>query len=310
MITLNDILKNHYPPSEDEYDVKYNDFVKFFWKYKGLLKEVQRNNAFWSATNENLKIAYEKLDQQEKELDKLYSTIQEDLQVARQIQSSLLPPVLEKMDKELDLAIFHNQLNEVGGDYYDFFKTKDGNYAIGLFDIAGHGISAALIMTYLKAQLMSAMEQYESPKDIVDCVNSHSFDFLRNIKKYATVNLILFTGNTIKYVCGGGNGLLLHKEGTVEFNKKDSFIGLRNRPFREYELPFEPGNVLVLYTDGISEARNEKGESYSKKRLNELLKKNFHLDVRSLLNTCIEDLHRGNYDTHDDISLLILQKKD
>lgn len=310
MIDLNHILNQHKPPEKENFTIRHEDFVKFFWKYKGLLKEVQRNNAFWRATNENLTMAYEKLDHQENELDKLYSTIQEDLQVARQIQTSLLPPLLEKMDRELDIAIFHNQLNEVGGDYYDFFKTKDGNYAIGLFDIAGHGISAALIMTYLKAQLMSAMEQYESPKDIVDYVNSHSFDFLRSIKKYATVNLILFMEKKIKYVCGGGNGLLIHENKTIEFNKKDSFIGLRSRPYHEYELPFEPSDVLVLYTDGISEARNAQGDSYTKKRLNDIITRNVTRNVRAILDTCITDFHKGDYNAHDDISLLILQRKD
>ncbi|MBN2532418.1 MAG: Hpt domain-containing protein [Spirochaetales bacterium] len=72
-MTLNEVLSLHSPPAVKEYTLNHDDFKKLFWKYKGLLLDLQRNNVFWSATNENLKTAYEKLDIQEQELERAYN---------------------------------------------------------------------------------------------------------------------------------------------------------------------------------------------------------------------------------------------
>lgn len=72
-MTIEQVLTSHNPPADKEYTLNHGDFTKVFWKYKGLLLDHQRNNLFWSATNENLKTAYEKLDMQEQELEKAYN---------------------------------------------------------------------------------------------------------------------------------------------------------------------------------------------------------------------------------------------
>ena len=304
------MLINNNPPDPEEFHLTYRDFTKLFWKFKGLQKEITRNNAFWAATNENFKIAYEKLDEQEKELAIIYSRLQEDLQVASQIQQSMLPKVYKKMEQELDIAIYHKQFNQVGGDYYDFFQTKSGDYAIGIFDIAGHGISAALIMTYLKAQLMGAIEKHNSPKSIIENVNNLSLAFLRNIKKYATVNFVLFKKYKISYVNGGGNGLLIQKENNIDFIKKDNFLGLRNKAFHEYDLDFFMNDLLIMYTDGFSESQDKTGNDYTKKRLHQLIFKNKNKPVNEILEICVSDLDNNCYLPHDDITLIILRKKE
>ena len=164
-MNIDELLQSSSIPSQIE--LSDEDLVKLVKKYKGLLKQRDRDTAYWAATNENLKKAYISLDEKEKELARTYEIIQEDLSVASQIQSALLPELSGKMKAELEIAIYHKQLAEVGGDYYDFFNTRRGGYAIGVFDISGHGVAAALIMTYLKAQFMTIMENLESPKEIV-----------------------------------------------------------------------------------------------------------------------------------------------
>jgi sigma-B regulation protein RsbU (phosphoserine phosphatase) len=197
----------------------------------------------------------------------------------------------------------------VGGDYYDFFKTCDGRYAIGVFDISGHGVSAALVMAYLKAQFMQVMDRFDSPRDIVGWVNTHSFDFLKSVKKYATVNFVVFREDTLTYSCGGGFGTLLSKGKVNRFNKRDHFIGLRDKPFREYELPFSPGDVLLLYTDGVVEAQNRKGEDYSVSRLTALVQKNIGKPVNDILDLCMEDYRKFRKEDSDDKTMLIMRKK-
>jgi sigma-B regulation protein RsbU (phosphoserine phosphatase) len=213
------------------------------------------------------------------------------------------------MASQLELGVYHRQLAEVGGDYYDFFKTCSGSYAIGVFDISGHGVSAALVMTYLKAQFMTILEALESPKEIVEWVNNTSYDFLKTVKKYATVNFVVMNATALRYVSGGGFGLLLSGKRSTIFEKRDAFLGLRRRPFREYQLPFNKGDLLALYTDGMVEAQDAKGNDYSVQRLNKLIIKNAKKPVKEILGLCIDDYTKFRSKDSDDITLLILRKK-
>jgi len=306
-MSLEELLESGTVPAKG--DITEEELVKLFRKFRGLQKKQERDQAFWAATNENLKIAYEKLDEKERELARAYSIIQDDLSVANKIQRALLPEPSRKMVSELELAVYQKQLAEVGGDYYDFFNTCSDSYAIGVFDISGHGVSAALVMTYLKAQFMTILETLDSPKAIVEWVNNTSYDFLKTVKKYATVNFVVMNAVALRYVCGGGFGLLLSGKNRTVFEKRDAFLGLRRRSFHEYELPFKKGDLLAMYTDGMVEAQNDKGEDYSVQRLNELIVKNAKKPVQAILDHCMEDYTNFRSKDGDDITLLILRKK-
>ena len=306
-MSLEELLESGNVPKNG--DLTEEELAKLFRKYRGLQKKQERDQAFWSATNENLKSAYEKLDAQERELARTYAIIQDDLSVASKIQKALLPQAPEKMTAELELAVYHKQLAEVGGDYYDFFNTCSGSYAIGVFDISGHGVSAALVMTYLKAQFMAILEKHDSPGEIVEWVNHTAYDFLKTVKKYATANFVVINSAALRYVSGGGFGLLVSGKDSTVFKKRDAFLGLRRRAFHEYELPFKEGDVLALYTDGITEAQNDKGEDYSVQRLNNLIIKNAKKPVQEILDRCREDYTGFRIKDSDDITLLILRKK-
>lgn len=306
-MSLDELLASGNVPTKK--DITEEELAKLFRKYRGLQKKQERDQAFWAATNENLKIAYEKLDEKDKELARAYAIIQDDLCVASKIQGALLPQPPPKMASELELAVYHKQLAEVGGDYYDFFNIRPGGYAIGVFDISGHGVSAALVMTYLKSQFMTVLESLESPKEIVEWVNSTSHDFLKTVKKYATVNFVVVGKAALRYVSGGGFGLLLRGKDRAVFQKRDAFLGLRRRPFHEYELPFKKGDLLAMYTDGIIEAQNSKGEDYSVQRLNDLIVENAEKPVEDILDLCVEDYTSFRSKDTDDITLLIVRKK-
>jgi len=306
-MSFEDILKSNTPPQKD--DLTDEDLRRLFMKYKGLLKDQERDKSFWAATNENLKIAYEKLDEKDRELEKAYSIIHEDLSIAEKIQRGLLPSLSGQMKSDLDIAVYHKQLFEVGGDYYDFFKTKNEKYAIGVFDISGHGVSAALVMVYLKAQFMQIMERLESPKKIVEWVNSTSFNFLKSVKRYATVNFVVFHQDKLRYVCGGGFGLLIGHDKISTFEKRDHFVGLRDKPFHEYELPFSKDDILVLYTDGMIEAQNDRNEDYTIARLKQMVINNTDKHVDDILKLCLNDYQNFRSKDSDDITLLILRKR-
>lgn len=304
---LDEILASNDPSRFAE--LPREELARAFWKYKGLLKQVERDGAFWRATNDNLRSAYEKLDEQERELARAYQTIRQDLEIAQQVQHALLPKGYPEMLAQLDLAVYHKQMTEVGGDYYDFFRLRDGTYAIGLFDISGHGVSAALIMAYLKAQLVQTMEQASRPKDIVELVNAATLTFLREVRRYATVNFVVFAPRVIRYACGGGYGALVRNGEVHTFNKGDPFIGLRQRSYNEYELPFEVGDTLALYTDGLVEAQDASGADYSTRRLHEIVRAHAQAPAAEILQRCLDDYNAFKRADADDITLIILRRR-
>lgn len=243
----------------------------------------------------------------ENELELQNRIVSEDLEVAQGIQQSLMPdPAM--LAGVFDIAIYHKQLTEVGGDYYDFSQLPGDRFAVSVYDISGHGVSSALIMTFLKAQIENATKRLDSPSAIVDWVNRASYAFLRGVRRYATVNFVMFSDRFLRYVSGGGYGLLVRHGEQKAFNRVGNYIGLRTKPFREFELPFEEGDVLALYTDGIAEALDENGKGYTVQRLNDLIARHSDEPVQDILNRCVEDYTNFRAQDTDDITLLILRR--
>jgi sigma-B regulation protein RsbU (phosphoserine phosphatase) len=306
-MTLDDLLRGSDP--DRLADVSREELRRLFWMYKGLLKQVERDTAYWQATNDNLRTAYERLDEQERELARAYQTIRQDLEIAQQVQHALLPKDHPEMLAQFEFSVYHKQMTEVGGDYYDFYRLRDGSHAIGVFDISGHGVSAALIMAYLKAQLVQTMEQVTRPRDIVEYLNNATLGFLREVRRYATVNFVAFGEQSFRYVCGGGYGVLIRGGEVHTFNKGDPFIGLRRRAYSEYELPFESGDVLALYTDGLVEAQNNAGADYSTRRLHEIVRVNAHLPAGQIMQRILDDYGQFRRVDADDITLIVLRRR-
>lgn len=302
-MTLDELLALSRPP--DTIELSREELTRFFWRHKGTLKTSERDRRFWSATNQNLTLAYERLDEKERQLDRAYRTIQDDLLVAQQIQQALLPDESAAAQHALELAVYHRQLSQVGGDYYDFF----GSQALGIFDISGHGVSAALVMAYLKALFAQAVHRFDAPADIVEWVNTNAYVFLRQVKRYATMNFVRFGDAHIEYVCGGGFGLLVHRGQPQTFERRDAFLGLRQRPFHQHTMPFEAGDLLALYTDGLVEAQDHDGHDYTVARLNQLILEHATQPVEDILARCIDDYTQFRASDTDDITLVILRRR-
>jgi sigma-B regulation protein RsbU (phosphoserine phosphatase) len=308
---LEELLAAPHPPPSPTLDG--DDIIRLFWKYRGLLKNQERAEAFWSAHHGNLRRRIERLDNQEQALGRAMRTLQDDLQVASRIQGALLPQPDAVAADGVEWSVHHRQLTQVGGDYYDFFRTRAGRTAIGLFDISGHGVAAALIMAFLKARFIAALEQHEAPRSIVESVNETAHDFLRSVKHYSTVNFVVLHENELRYACGGGFGLLLPgpEAGDAEpqvFTKRDPFLGLRRRPYTEHRLRFGEGDVLAMYTDGIPEGQDREGRDYTVRRLNGVLAAHRTAPVQEIVDACVADFEGFRAEDTDDRTLIVLRR--
>jgi sigma-B regulation protein RsbU (phosphoserine phosphatase) len=208
------------------------------------------------------------------------------LEVARQVQLELLPakdPQLEGYD----ISAYNFPTEEVSGDYYDWVRIYDDQIGLVIADVSGKGVPAAILMAFLRASLRAATHIGYSPHISMAKVNYLLWESIeRNQFVTAFYGILDVTNKTLTYTNAGHNPpLLLDKDGNPKFIDRGSLpLGMfRDTRYHEYYLTTEPGEVLVLYTDGVTEAQNQQGEEFGRERLAEAVIANRHLGARDLI---------------------------
>jgi sigma-B regulation protein RsbU (phosphoserine phosphatase) len=236
--------------------------------------------------------------------------IAQEMNYAKQVQARLFPQKLPFM-KTLEYAGGCIQARQVGGDYYDFLELRPGRLALVLADIAGKGISGALLMANLQANLRS---QYAvALDDLPRLLKSVNQLFYENSgdSSYATLFFADYddSNRRLRYVnCGHLPPLLLCADGQLErLTATNTVLGL----FEKWEcavaqVQLAAGDTLVLYTDGVTEAENAEGEQFGESRLVETMIAQRHLPVPSLLETIVETVQKfSEGEQADDITLVL-----
>jgi serine phosphatase RsbU (regulator of sigma subunit) len=248
-----------------------------------------------------------------------------EMEIARQVQARLFPQDLPAM-KTLEYTGACIPARQVGGDYYDFLELRRGRLALVLADIAGKGVSGALLMANLQAILRS---QYAMAiDDLPRLLASVNRLFYKNTDEasYATLFFVDYDDSSrrLRYAnCGHLPALLLRARGSspdqdwqarkVEWLRSTrTVVGL----FEAWQCGIEevelaPGDTLVLYTDGITEATSAEGEEFAESRLLGILKSTSHLRVRDLFQTVVGAVQQfGGGEQQDDITLVIARSRE
>ncbi|HEX3145968.1 MAG TPA: GAF domain-containing SpoIIE family protein phosphatase [Pyrinomonadaceae bacterium] len=196
--------------------------------------------------------------------------LQTQLEVARQVQLQLLPgrdPQIEGYD----ISAYNFPTEEVSGDYYDWVRVYDDQIGIVIADVSGKGVPAALLMAFLRASLRAATHIGYAPHISMSKVNYLLWESIeRNQFVTAFHGILDATNRTLSYSNAGHSPALLMKaDGTSHFEERGGVpLGMfRDSRYYEYFETIEPGEVLVLYTDGVTEAMNSAGEEYGRERL-------------------------------------------
>ncbi|MDQ5846395.1 MAG: SpoIIE family protein phosphatase [Acidobacteriota bacterium] len=215
------------------------------------------------------------------------------LEVARQVQLELLPA----KDPQLagyDISAYNFPTEEVSGDYYDWVQIFDDQIGLVIADVSGKGVPAALLMAFLRASLRAATHIGYSPQVSMAKVNYLLWESIeRNQFVTAFYGILDVTNKTLSYTNAGHNPpLLLNKDGKSRFIERGSLpLGMfKDTRYHEYYLTTEPGDTLVLYTDGVTEAQSPGGEEFGRARLAEAVKKNLHLAARELITAVHNDV--------------------
>ncbi len=240
--------------------------------------------------------------------------MERELELASEIQQRFqpsAPPLVEGYEFQgISFSCY-----EIGGDYYDFIARDDGKMLIALGDVSGKGTAAALLMSSLHAAIHAQVSAKNSLAETVTSVNqylAHNTPANRFVTLFAA-ELDPFTG-TLKYINAGHNPPIVGRaDGRVEQLESGGFpLGIL--PTAEYELgetTLMPGEALVVYSDGVSEAANLKGDEFGLDRLSEVVSKNLSSSasglrdkVESSLSTFTQNAPAG-----DDITLVIVKRK-
>jgi len=294
--------------------------------YSGEDKDLLDSVASHSAVAlENIRLAEQIADRLEQD-----RRVAQEMQIAREVQSRLFPQVLPPL-ATLEYAGSCIQARQVGGDYYDFLDLGSShrlergathdlaaaawNVAFVLADISGKGIAGALLMANLQANLRSryAIALDDLPR-LLKSVNQLFYENTPD-DRYATLFFTVYDDHSreMEYAnCGHNAPLLFRANGSLErLNSTSTVIGL----FPKWEcvtrrITLAPGDVLVIYTDGVTEANDAEGNEFGEARLCETVRKNLQLPPADLLNAIVEAVQKFSVgEQSDDLTLVVARAR-
>ncbi len=236
-----------------------------------------------------------------------------ELSMAREIQASMVPrnfPVFPDRT-EFDIYASMAPAKEVGGDLYDFFLIDEDHLAIVVADVSGKGIPAALFMMVAKFLIKNTAESGVGPGSVFETVNHHLCEN-NDANMFVTAWMGVLTISTGKMVCANAGHeypVICRKGGAYELLKdKHGFVlaGMDGICYEEYELNFNPGDKLFVYTDGVPEATNAAEEFFGMDRMVEVLNEEPGQSPKELLEQVeagIEKFVDGS-EQYDDVTML------
>jgi anti-sigma regulatory factor (Ser/Thr protein kinase) len=252
-------------------------------------------------------------------LQKVKNEISEELQMAKNVQDSLMPRKLPDFIN-MRVSSIYMPAAMVGGDFYDIVSTRTRKIAILIFDVSGHGVPAALIGATAKMLFAHYIEVLESPAKIFKEVNAKICSFLKT-EHYLTAFLGIMDPVQNKMVysrAGHVKPIVYHasNKSVSTLDVRGFFIGhtaLEDiAEYGEEVMFFDPEDKILFYTDGLTEGYNEKNELYGRDRLLNMVQSYGELPAEDLLQEILEDQtgFRGAMELRDDFTMLCVQIKD
>jgi sigma-B regulation protein RsbU (phosphoserine phosphatase) len=265
----------------------------------------------------------ERLLQVAKEKERLQS----ELEIAREVQNQLFPKFLPT-SPTLKLAATCRPARLVSGDYFDYLDLEDSKLAFAIGDVAGKGISAALLMATLQSTMRAHLRAGRelalaagngshpvppSTAQLVGRLNQQLFAFT-SPEKYATFYFAIYDERTgvLTYTNAGHLPPILVRHGSAtHLEVTGTVVGaFAFAEYAESTIELRPGDLLVCYTDGVTEPENEFGEMFGEERLTELLIRNAACESEGIIAAVLESVHTwtGSPELQDDMTLLLARR--
>ncbi len=247
--------------------------------------------------------------------------LQKELQVAQEIQQMLLPSDFPKVEG-YDISSYYEAAKEVGGDLFDFVEIDEDAVGIIVADVSGKGIPGSLIMTMIRTALRLEARGNRDPADVLAKVNRFVASDMKRGMFVTMFYIILDSRNRlIHYASAGHNPMILYRGSTDQtyyLNPSGFPVGLQLPDINLFaekieteSIQLKEDDILVSYTDGITEAMNNKRELYHEERFLHAIRSNSHLDVGEFvksINNHLKDF-TGGAPQNDDITYVAIKEK-
>lgn len=237
-----------------------------------------------------------------------------EMKIARQIQESLFPsePLLLT---NLQVMGYCLPAAQVGGDYFDYFRRESDSVDVVIADVSGHSVGPALFMAETRSALRSQSRSSGGPSETLALMNETLYEDLYHTDHFITMFYMQYdsANRELRYANAGHPPPLLWRRSQTSCTRLDSeglVLGVRKKvKFEENRLHLDPGDLILLYTDGVTEAESPEGEFFGAERLCQILNRNADLPSSGLIRCIIDDLKEfcraKTFD--DDITLVIFK---
>jgi phosphoserine phosphatase RsbU/P len=249
------------------------------------------------------------------------SRMDSDLGLAKEVQELFLAQKSPE-SKGLDVDAQYLPSSQVGGDFYDFYKLSPTKFGVCIADVSGKGVPASLLMAICQTNLRHYVSKTRSPSAVLKKLN---LDLEKRIREDMFITLFLAIidtqANTATYARAGHEPALLAKQGEDDEIAIDKLHGngmalgmvpaeFFDETIEDKIVPFEKGNVMVLFTDGVTEAENEDREEFGQDRLSEILSARIRLKPNEFNRRLLSDLDEYSSASHDrdDVTIVTLKR--
>lgn len=249
---------------------------------------------------------------------KTLELFQTDLETAAKIQQKILPQEFPPFPEKTEFGIYAEMhpARQVGGDFYDFFMLDDTKLGFVIGDVSGKGIPASIYMAVSRTMLKAIASQIDDPARCLDTVNTMLIPE-SGLTTFVTVfyGILDIETGMVRY-CNGGHNLpyIVKEDGAVvEIENTNGLLLGKIEPI-EYEtkqVQLKPGEKILLFTDGVTEATASDGDMYEEPRLEEFLRKHGSDDIEKMVRSLVVDVLKfmGKEDQSDDVTILALEYK-
>lgn len=239
-----------------------------------------------------------------------------ELEITSSIQKEILPA--SKLESDyVDMAVLSIPARLMGGDFYDYYALSDKEFTFTIADVSGKSLPASLFMAVTSSILRTVGREHPAPADVIRRSNELIFQDSRS-GMFVTVFYCLYNAQTrtVRFASAGHNELYLYrnKSKTVELYKTKGIpLGILSsqeyEKFSEDEFAIEPNDVILLFTDGVTEAINEQKEEFGEERLQELFKKIHDLPAEEIIHKIYEAVKTfsGDEPQFDDVTLIVVK---
>lgn len=238
--------------------------------------------------------------------------LERELSIAKKIQESFLPKSEPKVPG-ITLAAKMVTARQVGGDLYDFVESQDGKLGVMIGDVSGKGVPAALYMAKVVSEFKTYTGEKLASQTILKLNNQLCNESGSGL--FVTISYVIFDtkNKTLSYSTGGHLPMIMLRRGEAKPRlvdlKEGTPLGIFEGEFGEERVEFKKGDTFILYTDGVTEAMNTKGEMFEENRLVELVEQNSNLGVKEIVELVQKEVKKfeGKKKQHDDITVIAVK---